>query len=472
MSNATLRERAVQNAANQLVKMAHYSPENAERVLALIERVSGPGLKEQVRAVRRLLQEDAPAGRLLERALCQLNPTARERFVTDFVLNNGWGRGRARRAEVLEQEGLYPPFAFLISPSMRCNLRCTGCYAGEYQAKDDLPLEVIERVLDEGEAMGIHFVTVLGGEPFVRRDMWDVYARHQDTYFQVYTNGTTLTPPNVERLAKLGNVAVAVSIEGWEDETDARRGPGTYAAIMDAFDRLREAGVAFGFSAMVTRHNVETVCSDSFNQMLVDKGCLFGWHFMYMPVGRDPELGLMLTPDQRDYLRTHGAAHIRTMLPLFVVDFWNDAPYVGGCIAGGTQYFHINTHGDVEPCIFAHFATDNVKEKSLIECLKSPFFRAIRNRQPYDSNLLLPCMLIDHPHVFREVCAETTPLPTHPGAEALIGELAPGLDDHAQRTRAVMNPAWQQDYVAKGFVAPNGAEMQQREQAKDPAPGK
>lgn len=456
MSEAIFNEKTAQIAINRLLNMVHYSPDRAARTLMVVEQVLPPGQREQVRGVRRLLEEDAPSARLLERALSQLNPLARKRFVNNFVVHNVWGRGRTRREDAYEQYGFYPPFTLLISPSMRCNLRCIGCYASEYGVEDDLPLEVIDRVLEEAKAMGIHFATILGGEPFVRQDMWDVYARHGDMYFQVYTNGTTLTEANVARLAEVGNVAVAISIEGWEDETDARRGGGTYAAIMAAFKRLREAGVPFGFSAMATRHNVETLCSDPFNQMLIDKGCLFGWHFLYMPIGRDPDPDLMPTPTQRNYLRTQGAARIRTTNPLFVIDFWNDAPFVGGCIAGGKDYLHINSNGDVEPCIFTHFATDNIKEKSLVECLNSPFFKAIRSRQPYDSNLLLPCMLIDHPQVFREICAEAHPRPTHPGAERLLTDLAPHLDAYATSERAILDDAWQQDFIGQGFHLPQG----------------
>lgn len=448
-------ERAVKYTTNRLMDRLHNSPDQINRLLGLLEHVpSDAHSRAQIRAVKRMREEDAPAGQLLDRALQQLNPRARHGFINNLVFHNTWGRGYARRQAWEKETGYMPPFTYLVSPSMRCNLHCTGCYASEYQITDDLPIETIDRVLEEGKAMGIHVVTILGGEPFVRRDMWDVYARHDDVYFQVFSNGTTLTEANVARLAALGNVAVAVSIEGWEAETDERRGNGTYAKIMTAFDRLREAGVAFGFSAMVTRHNIEVLCSDAFNQMLVDKGCLFGWHFLYMPIGRDPELDLMPTPEQREYLRTHGAARIRTTFPLFVADFWNDAPYVGGCIAGGKQYFHINSHGDVEPCIFTHFAADNIKEKSLAECLDSPFFKAIRSRQPHGENLLLPCMLIDHPQAFRDVYAETHPMPTHPGAEALVGELASGLDDYANRGKAIMDSAWQRDFVARGFVCP------------------
>ncbi|MCZ7544567.1 MAG: SPASM domain-containing protein [Anaerolineae bacterium] len=141
-------------------------------------------------------------------------------------------------------------------------------------------------------------------------------------------------------------------------------------------------------------------------------------------------------------------------MPLLVIDFWNDAPLAGGCIAGGREYFHINNKGDVEPCIFTHFATDNAKTKSLRACLQSDFFRAIRARQPFNENLLMPCMLIDNPWVFREIHAQCNPYPTHAGAESLVGALAPGLDAYAGHLAEMMAPAWQEDWIAQGRVWP------------------
>jgi hypothetical protein len=136
---------------------------------------------------------------------------------------------------------------------------------------------------------------------------------------------------------------------------------------------------------------------------------------------------------------------------MLVCDFWNDAPYVGGCIAGGRYYFHINAHGDVEPCIFVHFAIDNIKDKSLWEALRSPFFEAIRSRQPYHHNLLRPCMIIDHPNVLRELCAECHPQPTHPGSESVVTSLCGALDQYASGITEFLDPPWQRDFVDKGF---------------------
>ncbi len=373
----------------------------------------------------------------------------RRELINNVVLNNAYGPAAAVRGRLIGKENFRPPFTMLISPTMRCNLRCPGCYAGEYTQSDDLPIDVIDRLLKEGKEMGIYLVTILGGEPFIRKDMWEIYEKHHDVEFIVFTNGCMLTPQNVDRIADLGNVAPMISLEGFKDETDARRGTGTFDRIMTAMDDLRKAGVLFGFSSMVTRHNVDTICSDGFNDMLVEKGCYLGWHFLYMPIGRDPQPELMPTPEQREFMRLNGAARIRSTRPLFVIDFWNDAPYVGGCIAGGKEYFHINSLGDVEPCIFTHFATDNIKIKSLRQALESPFFKGIQARQPFNQNLLLPCQLIDNPQAFREVYATYHPHPTHPGAESMVNGLKPALDAYAQCVQALMAPAWQHDYVEK-----------------------
>lgn len=115
-------------------------------------------------------------------------------------------------------------------------------------------------------------------------------------------------------------------------------------------------------------------------------------------------------------------------------------------MAGGHNYLHINQNGDVEPCVFAHFAVDNIKEKSLAEALNSDFFRAIRSRRPYHPNLLRPCMIIDHPHVLRECVAQGGARPTHPEAEGILTELAPDLDRYGEEYGRLADEVWMEHY--------------------------
>ena len=176
---------------------------------------------------------------------------------------------------------------------------------------------------------------------------------------------------------------VLISLEGFQESTDQRRGTGVFGRILESFAYLREFKVPFGTSITVTRHNLEEVTSFEFLDSLIAQGVLMNYYFMYIPVDGSGDFSLMLSPEQRDFLRSRLRA-IRDNIPLLVIDFWNDGPYVRGCIAGGKRYFHINARGDMEPCVFTHFATDNIKDTTILEALKSPLFEDIRARQPYD----------------------------------------------------------------------------------------
>jgi len=270
-----------------------------------------------------------------------------------------------------------------------------------------------------------------------------LWEKHGDCFFQVYTNGTLLDEPMVERLVELGNVAPMVSIEGSPKSTDARRGPGMHERIMETFARLKKAGVLFGFSATYTRENAEEIASDAFIDSMISAGCLAGWFFQYIPTGLKPDTALMATPEQRARLHEK-VEQWRREKPIFMGDFWNDGPYVDGCMAGGERYVHIIANGDVEPCVFVHFAVDNVHGKKLTDVFQSPFFQAIREAQPYDDdNLLRPCLIIDHPHVLREIVERTHARPTHPGAESILHEMAEDLDRYAEEMKAIYDPVWE-----------------------------
>ncbi|MDT8284413.1 MAG: SPASM domain-containing protein, partial [Thermovirgaceae bacterium] len=211
----------------------------------------------------------------------------------------------------------------------------------------------------------------------------------------------------------------------------------------DAFQRLDSNGVLFGFSATYTRNSAPYLASDQFIETMMDLGCKAGWFFQYIPTGGDPDLGYMATPGQRLDLHRK-VMQWRNTLPIFLGDFWNDGPYVDGCMAAGERFFHIISNGDVEPCVFAHFAVDNIRDKTLVDVIRSPFFQDIREAQPYDDDdLLCPCMIIDHPHVLRDAVARHGARPTHPGSERIVRELAPGLDRYAEEVHKCFDPLWQ-----------------------------
>lgn len=350
--------------------------------------------------------------------------------------------------QLQEMEGVVAPYTILISPTMRCNLRCRGCYAGEYTQEDDLTLDEIRDVIKQAKELGTHFFTILGGEPFVRFwELADVFEENSDCLFQVFTNGTLVSEEVADKLKDLKNVVVAFSVNGDKEETDYMRGEGVYEKVLASMERMKERNLLFGMSLVLTRHNYGLMTDPDFYMSWRDKGVVYAWNFLYMPVGRDPEEAakFMPSPEQR-YKYGDFIQKFRNEKPIYIMDFWADAPFVHGCIAGGRRYLHINHRGDVEPCIFAHFATDNIREKSLLDCLKSPFFTDIRAHQPHTDNLLRPCMIIDNPQVLRNVVKRNGAKPTHEGAEVIVNELTPTLDAYAEEAARTLDPIWEAEW--------------------------
>lgn len=342
-----------------------------------------------------------------------------------------------------EKLGVNVPNVILVDPISACNLRCEGCWAGKYLHNHFISPERLDRLFCEAKELGIRWIVFSGGEPLLYPRLFELMAKYPDIAFMAYTNGTLIDGKTADQIVAVGNFTPAISLEGWRERTDARRGTGVFDKVMQAMDLLRECGVIFGVSLTATRYNMEEITSDAFIDFLVEKGATYGWIFHYIPIGRNPNLDMMLTPEQRAYLAER-IPHIRSRKAIMLADFWNDGALTEGCIAGGRRYFHINAAGEVEPCAFVHFAVDNINEKSLLEVLRSPLFAAFQKRQPFNPNHLRPCPIIDNPAALREIVRETGAKPTHEGAETVLsGTTAAYLDRLVVRWAAVAESIWE-----------------------------
>ena len=362
-----LKREIAENVLSQsLMLLGHSSENNYRRLSATFSRIAKTEHQKMIAAwIDNWLAEGNPGGPFLTRVLKGLNPKVRKNYLANMVVSLFF-RDQQIYDRIRKEYGFNPPSVMLVSPTMRCNYKCSGCYAANYTRDDDLPPEVFDRVVTEAEQIGIKFIPILGGEPFVYHPLLDIFKKHPKACFQPYTNGSLVNEEMAKRLVGLGNVAPMISLEGFEEQTDARRGKGAFERAMKAMDNLREAGCLFGFSVMVDRENIDAVTSDKFMDLLIDRGAMYGWYFLYIPVGRGPNPSLMPTAEQRNRLRL-AVNRFRKTKPILMVDFWNDGPLTAGCINGGRIYFHVNHNGDVEPCIFVHFATHNIKNCSLVD---------------------------------------------------------------------------------------------------------
>jgi len=299
------------------------------------------------------------------------------------------------------------PWAILLDPTSACNLHCTGCWAAEYGNKLNLPLNEIDSIIQQGKELGVYMYIYTGGEPMVRsKDIIALCQKHSDCQFLAFTNATLIDEAFADDMLRVKNFIPAISLEGFEMATDGRRGNGVYQKVLRTMSILRQKRLPFGISACYTSQNLDSISSDEFIDQLVKWGAQFIWYFHYMPVGNDAVPALMPNPQQRKAMY-YRIREIRSTKPLFAMDFQNDGEYVGGCIAGGRRYLHINANGDVDPCVFVHYSDSNIREKSLLDCLRSPMFMAYHDGQPFNDNHLLPCPMLENPEKLREMVHRT-----------------------------------------------------------------
>lgn len=358
----------------------------------------------------------------------------RKKMFENFLINSAIvGLNRKNKNE--EKYNCNIPWAILMDPTSACNLHCTGCWAAEYGNQMNMSFETLDSIIEQGKKLGTYMYIYSGGEPLVRKkDIIRLCEKHNDCMFLAFTNATLIDEAFADEMLRVQNFVPAISIEGFEEETDFRRGKGTYQAIIKAMEILKKKKLPFGASLCYTSKNTDIIGSEDYIDDLIEKGCKFAWLFTYMPVGVGAVPELMATAEQRKFM--YGQIRkFRETKPLFTMDFWNDGEYVNGCIAGGRCYLHINANGDVEPCAFIHYADSNIKEKTLLESLQSPLFMQYRQNQPFNNNLLQPCPLLDNPgrltEMVEESGAKSTDM-THPeDVEALSEKCVPAAEKWA-----------------------------------------
>ena len=377
------------------------------KLVDLSERFMGDNYpKESYEGARSLIQDpDGKWMKYLNKALDEIHPN----IIKTAALNLGFEAGlysTKKIRKMREEHECNIPWAILIDPTSACNLRCKGCWAAEYGHKLSLSYDELDNIITQGKELGIYFYLYTGGEPLTRKDdLLKLCEKHNDCEFHAFTNGTLIDDEFCKRVVDVGNFTMSVSIDGSKEVNDERRGEGVYDKIMTGMEKLKEYGILFGTSVCYTSQNVYSVTSDDFLDMLIEKGSRFIWYFHYMPVGNDAAIDLLPTSEQREYMY-HRVREIRGLeggKPIFAIDFQNDGEYVGGCIAGGRNYLHINPNGDVEPCVFIHYSSANIKEVTLLEALKQPLFMAYRDNQPFNNNHLRPCPMLENPEYLRNM---------------------------------------------------------------------
>ena len=447
---STLSHKAARGAYGTAIDMVlrHMNKDREKGMLQLVdltERYMGSHFDSKNYEAARCMIKDPESKwmKYINRLLDEVDPYV----IRQSALNLGYEAGLYGTKTIREMRKKYDcniPWLILMDPTSACNLHCTGCWAAEYGNRLNLTFDELDGIITQGKELGIYFYMYTGGEPLVRKaDIIKLCEKHNDCAFHAFTNGTLVDEAFCEDMRRVGNLSLSISLEGFEDANDGRRGDGVFQKVQHAMKLLKSHKLPFGISTCYTSRNFEDISSEAFYDMMIESGALFVWYFHYMPVGNSAVPELLPTPQQREEMYKR-IRHFRETKAIFGMDFQNDGQFVGGCIAGGRRYLHINAKGDVEPCVFIHYSNVNIHDCTLLEALKSPIFQAYHDNQPFNDNHLRPCPMLENPEKLRQMVKETGAVNTDYQDMESVDHLCDKCESYAENWKPTAERLWNQ----------------------------
>ena len=425
------------------LKYVHKNPEkNLKNAIDLAKKISPNDYRSQIETIDKVISDpDDVFHKYILNMLNTIDPDVFDKTVINFLLNSVLFSEDLKK-ESREKYNCNIPWTILLDPTTACNLKCKGCWAAEYGNSLSLSYEQIDDIISQGKELGIYFYIFTGGEPLVRKkDILKICEKHNDCEFLIFTNSTLIDEEFIDKMLRLKNIVPAISVEGSEFTTDARRGDGIYNKVIKSMKLLKDNKLPFGISCCYTSQNYNSIISEEFVDEMIEKGALFAWYFHFMQVGKGTGKELLPKPYQRKHIY-HQLRKFRKTKPLFFLDFQNDAEYIGGCIAGGRNYLHINANGYLEPCVFIHYSDSNIKEKTLVESLKSPLFMAYHDGQPFNKNMLRPCPMLENPNLLRDMVKKSQAKSTDILEKENVDDLCDKCEDYAEDWKPVAEELW------------------------------
>lgn len=453
--STSIKKLGIEQAVNYLYK----DPEKNLRVLMdWADKFSKGEFEGQRKAIRHAIENpNDPYYGFIRHMIQDVNHEVLSTIAVNFFINAslvGWEVQEKARKEY----GCNIPWAILLDPTSACNLHCTGCWAAEYGNKLNLSFDEIDSIVEQGKKLGVYMYIYTGGEPLVRKaDLIKICEKHSDCVFLTFTNGTLIDEKFADEMLRVKNLVPAISLEGDETATDSRRGSGVFGKATHAMELLHQRKLMYGISSCYTSVNYKSITSEEYYESLIEMGAYFIWYFHYMPVGNDAAPQLLPSPEQREYVYRQ-IRHLRATKPLFAMDFQNDAEFVGGCIAGGKRYLHINANGDVDPCVFIHYSNANIRECTLLEALQSPIFMAYHDHMPFNDNMLRPCPMLENPEFIEKMVRESGAHSTDPMSPESVEHLCSKTCAYAKNWEETADRLWQAEVKEKPNLADQAAE--------------
>lgn len=279
----------------------------------------------------------------------------------------------------LKKGDFFPPFLYL-SVINSCNLRCQGCWVDVAAKQHRIEVDAANNTIAQAKAMGNSFFGILGGEPFMHKDLLKIFEANRDVYFQVFTNGHFITDEVAAELRRLGNVTPLISVEGSEIISDTRRGrDGVLNQTMQGLETALRHKLLVGVCTSVCKSNIDDLVSEKWVDRLIEMGVMYCWFHIYRPVGPEANPQLALSSEEQRRVRQF-VVDTRATKPIIVIDAYHDDAGNALCPAVTGFTHHVGPWGDIEPCPVIQLATESIHDdRPLAEIFnESEFLRDFR----------------------------------------------------------------------------------------------
>lgn len=322
------------------------------------------------------------------------------KFVWNFGWRNLWNMHSFKKRQK-KGAPFFPAFN-MISVTETCNLACSGCWVSRGGRKS-LTLEQVDGIIRESKKHGSYFFGILGGEPLMYKGLTDLFLKHKDCYFQLFTNGTLLNDDIAQQLRKAGNVTPLISMEGLEEESDRRRQRDeVYKRTLRGIRACRKAGLIFGIASSVCQTNFDELVSREQIQRAAQEGAAYLWYYIYRPVGAEACPENALTREQIRKMRQF-LVDERRDAPVVIVDVYWDDKGKAMCPGATGMSHHVSPSGALEFCPVIQMATDfiNADASNLTDLYaQSAFLEGMRQKVAATTR---GCILMEDPARMAEI---------------------------------------------------------------------
>jgi radical SAM protein with 4Fe4S-binding SPASM domain len=274
------------------------------------------------------------------------------------------------------------PLEVALEITHHCNFRCQHCYIPDFAAPDLLTTERIFELLDELAEMGTLYLTLTGGEMFLRKDWYEIAWRARELGFslRLFSNASTIDEHVADRIRTLHS-AVEISLYSMDEEIFERitQKKGSFAKTIRGIELLRERDIDVLLKMPMMIHN--TVGFEKVFEYAEKIGATARADARIVAKKNGDLVTLKLRAEPDALLPLYRSGYTPCSVPQ---EYENDPRHEGPLCAAGTRYANIASSGEVRACNILPGDAGNVRERSFREVWEGSEWlkkiRAIRRR--------------------------------------------------------------------------------------------